>query len=100
MDGAPVTLRLTLGALAELEQELQTPSLVALVERFETGAPSARDVLAVIAAGLRGADQGTEEGAWRNLATAEIAFEGRAGPIAAYALAGRLLAAAFAEPSG
>ena len=45
LDGEPHVLCLTLGALAELEAALDTGSLVALVERFETGAFSARDLL-------------------------------------------------------
>ena len=52
IDGVPHTLRLTLGALAELEAELGAGSLVELVERFETGKPGTRDILALIVAGL------------------------------------------------
>jgi hypothetical protein len=37
VDGVPRTARLTLGALAELEEELGEGSLVALVERLEGG---------------------------------------------------------------
>ncbi len=66
-------------------------SLVALVERFETGRASTRDVLALIVAGLRG-------GGWRgraeDLLTAEIA----GGPVEAAKVAGRLLVRAFALP--
>src|SRR6056297_1841296 len=47
-------MRLTLGALAELEAALEQGSLVDLVARFEEGAFSSRDVLALIVAGLRG----------------------------------------------
>ena len=57
IDGNPRVTKLTLGALAELEQELETGSLVELVQRFETGKFSAKDVLALIAAGLHGAGQ-------------------------------------------
>ena len=59
LDDRPRTLRLTLGALAELETALSVPDLVALAERFEAGHLSARDAIAVIGAGLRGAG-GTE----------------------------------------
>ena len=38
IDGQQRVLKLTLGALAELEQELDTGSLVELVQRFESGA--------------------------------------------------------------
>lgn len=55
LDGQTYTLRLTLGALAELETALDTPDLVALAERFEGGALSANEAIAIIGAGLRGA---------------------------------------------
>ncbi|MEM6385772.1 MAG: gene transfer agent family protein [Pseudomonadota bacterium] len=84
-------MRLTLGALAELEAGLEADSLVAMVERFESGAFSSRDVLGVIVAGLRG---GGWSGDVRDLLTAEI--EG--GPVEAARLAGQLLARAFAFP--
>ena len=54
IDGERRVLKLTLGALAELEAGLDTDTLVALVERFEAGGFSSRDVLALIVAGLRG----------------------------------------------
>jgi len=55
LDGRTRTLCLTLGALAELETTLAAPDLVILAERFESGHLSARDAIAVIGAGLRGA---------------------------------------------
>jgi hypothetical protein len=58
VDGERQVLKLTLGALAELEEALGAGSLVELVERFEGGRYSVRDVLALILAGLRG-------GGWR-----------------------------------
>lgn len=91
LDGERHVLKLTLGALAELEESLDTPSLVDLVERFESGGFSTRDVLALIVAGLRG-------GGWRgsaaDLMTAEIA----GGPVEAAKVAGQLLVRAFALP--
>lgn len=54
IDGQSYDLRLTLGALAELEAELQTGSLVEMVQRFESGSYSSRDVLAILRAGLKG----------------------------------------------
>jgi len=88
IDGEPRVMRLTLGALAELEDTLGADSLVALVQRFETGRTSARDVFALIVAGLRG-------GGWdvtaRDLRSAEI--EG--GVAGAAKAAAQLLARAF-----
>ncbi|HEY8577631.1 MAG TPA: gene transfer agent family protein [Devosia sp.] len=48
------TLCLTLGALAELEARLQAGDLVGLAERFASGRISARDLTAILGAGLRG----------------------------------------------
>jgi len=47
-------MRLTLGALAELETALEADSLLALVERFEKGAFRASDLIRLLLAGLRG----------------------------------------------
>lgn len=91
VDGVPREMRLTLGALAELEAQLGEDSFVALVERFETGEFSSRDVLALIIAGLRG-------GGWmvtaRDLLSAE--FEG--GPVGAARAAAALVVRAFLLP--
>ena len=54
LNGEPHTMRLTLGALAELEAALDTGSMLALVERFENGAFSASDLITLLLAGLRG----------------------------------------------
>lgn len=91
LNGRRHVLKLTLGALAELEAALEADSLVALVERFETGRYSARDVLALIVAGLRG---GGWEGSADELRTAEV----RGGPVEAARVAAQLLARAFAAP--
>lgn len=88
IDGAPRTMRLTLGALAELEAELGESSLVALVERFEQGRFSTADVLALLRAGLRGGDRDYD---CSPLADAEI--EG--GIVAAAQAAAQLLTRAF-----
>ena len=61
LDGVPHVAKLTLGALAELEAGLGTGTLVELVERFESGRFSTRDVLMLIVAGLRG-------GGWKGTA--------------------------------
>ncbi len=61
LDGQPYTMRLTLGALAELEAALDVPDLVALAERFENGTLTAKEAIAIIGAGLRGAEQSTTD---------------------------------------
>jgi len=53
--GERLVLCLTLGALAELEARLQADDLVGLSERFSSGRVSARDLTAILGAGLRGA---------------------------------------------
>ncbi len=92
IDGVPYNCKLTLGALAELEQALDTGSLIDLIRRFEGGAFSGRDVMAVIVAGLRG---GGWVGAASDLVTAEI--EG--GPVGAAKAAATMLARAFTPPA-
>ncbi len=87
VNGQRRVARLTLGAVAELEE----PSLVALVERFEGHRFSSRDVLLLLAAGLRA---GGAEVSAETLAQAEI--EG--GPVAASQAAAELLARAFVVP--
>jgi hypothetical protein len=52
--GEERVLCLTLGALAELEARLGAGDLVGLGERFAGGRISARDLIAIIGAGLRG----------------------------------------------
>ncbi|HBD91527.1 MAG TPA: hypothetical protein DC061_13625 [Gemmobacter sp.] len=91
IDGRRHVAKLTLGALAELEAALVSGSLVDLVARFEGGQFSARDVLALIVAGLRG---GGWQGTAADLAQADIA----GGPVAAARAAAELLARAFALP--
>ncbi len=91
LDGQRHEMRLTLGALAELEAGLKADTLVALVERFEGGAYRSVDVLALIVAGLRG---GGWHGAAEDLLHAEIA----GGPVAAARAAAELLARAFVVP--
>jgi hypothetical protein len=55
VDGEMLPMRLTLGALAELEDAFQVDSLPALAERFVAGRLSARDITRILGAGLRGA---------------------------------------------
>ena len=88
LNGTAYPCKLTLGALAELEAELQTGTLIDLIDRFDTCAFSSRDVLALCVAGLRG-------GGWRgtcaDLLTADIA----GGPVGAAQAAALMLARAF-----
>ena len=55
LDDRNFRLRLTLGALAELEHAYGDADLLALAERFETGRIGASDAIRLIGAGLRGA---------------------------------------------
>ncbi|MFD0979835.1 MULTISPECIES: gene transfer agent family protein [Tropicimonas] len=91
LDGEPHVCKLTLGALAELEAGLAEGSLIDLVERFEAGRFSARDVLALVVAGLRGGGWG---GTVADLLTVEVA----GGATEAAKVAAQLLARAFSLP--
>lgn len=91
IDGERHVLRLTLGALAELEAAVGAGSLLDLVQRFEGNGFSSADVLALLKAGLRGGRSTLAEEA---LLHAEI--EG--GPMAAARAAAELLARAFMVP--
>lgn len=93
LDGVPHVAKLTLGALAEMEACLGALSLIDVVERFEQGRFSARDVIAVLVAGLRG---GGWQGTAADLAHADVA----GGPVGAARTAAALLARAFALPEG
>ncbi len=86
-----LTCKLTLGALAELEATLGTGTLIELVERFENGAFSSRDVMALIVAGLRG-------GGWRGSADDLLSADIQGGPVGAARAAAEMLARAFAMP--
>lgn len=91
LDGERHLAKLTLGALAELEAALGCGTLVDLVERFEAGRFSSRDVLALVVAGLRG---GGWAGGAEDLRTVEIG----GGPVEAARAAAELLARAFSVP--
>ncbi len=93
IDGTARVMKLTLGALAELEAQLGEDTIISLVERFERGAFSSRDVLALIVAGLRGAG-------WQGGAADLLAAEIEGGPVRAAQAAGQLLSRAFAQPAG
>ena len=91
IDGVPHIAKLTLGALAELEEALGEDSLMALVTRFEGGEVRGRDVLCLIHAGLRG-------GGWRGDLSDLLTVDIEGGPVGAARVAAALLAAAFHEP--
>jgi len=90
VDGVAYEMRLTLGALAELEAAMAADSLVALVQRFEGGTCSSADVLAVLNAGLMGG----RADPMPDLAHGEIS----GGPMKAAQVAAQLLVRAFAMP--
>lgn len=92
IDGISYDCKLTLGALAELEDALDADSLVELIRRFEAGTFSSRDLMAVVVAGLRG---GGWAGTSADLMTAEI----EDGPIGAARVAAQLLTRAFTPPT-
>lgn len=91
LDGRRHVAKLTLGALAELEAGLGTGTLIELVERFEAGRFSTRDVLMLIVAGLRG-------GGWEGTADDLLRVEIGGGPVEAARVAAELLARAFTVP--
>lgn len=90
IDGQSYDLRLTLGALAELEAAIEVGSLVEMVERFEGGAYSSRDVLAILRAGLSGGGADPMP----NLEHGAVS----GGPMKAAQVAAQLLVRAFALP--
>ena len=90
IEGEERTLCLTLGALAELEARLMAGDLVGLSERFASGRVSARDLAAIIGAGLRGGGNALTDDD-----IARMSIEG--GLIGAAQIAVRLLRATFGE---
>ena len=88
IDGQRYVARLTLGALAELEEQLAEGSLLELVERFEGNCFSTRDVVALLQAGLRGGGADVDPAQVLN---GEI----KGGALAAAQAAAQLLARAF-----
>ena len=90
IEGEERVLCLTLGALAELEARLMAGDLVGLSERFASGRVSARDLTAIIGAGLRGGGNAVTDDE-----LARMAIEG--GLVGAADIAGRLLRATFGE---
>ena len=88
LGGRQRTLVLTLGALAELESAFGADDLVALAERFGTGRLSARDLIRIIGAGLRGAGEAVTDD--------EVAAMAAEGGVAGFVkIAAELIAATF-----
>ena len=90
--GERKVLCLTLGALAELEARLQAGDLTGLAERFASGKISARDLTAILGAGLRGAGHAISDDD-----LARLHIEG--GLKGAADIAARLLRATFGDPA-
>jgi hypothetical protein len=91
VNGEALPMRLTLGALAALEAKLESDSLIALIERYESDRFRSADIVALLIAGLHGAGwQGSAE----DLMSAQI--EG--GPMEAARRASLLLKRAFTAP--
>lgn len=88
LDGRPHTARLTLGALAELETELDETGMTGLALRLEEGRFSSRDILSVLVAGLRGAG-------WSGTAGDLMTVQIEGGPLEGARAAARLLTLAF-----
>lgn len=91
IDGREWTLCLTLGALAELEAEFGAADLTDLFERLGSARLGARQLSAILAAGLRGGGHDVTDAE-----VAEMRFEGGIAGMAR--LVGNLLAAAFGSP--
>jgi hypothetical protein len=92
IDGQVHVCKLTLGALAELETSLGEDTLISLVQRFEGGAYSSRDVMALLVAGLRG-------GGWTGTSADLVTVDFAGGPVGAAKVAATLLARAFTPPA-
>ena len=86
-----MTLCLTLGALAELEHALEANDLVDVAQKFSTGHVSARHLLIILGAGLRGAGHEISDEMLSNM-TIENGLKGAAQIVA------RLLEATFGSP--
>ncbi|MDX2155142.1 MAG: gene transfer agent family protein [Hyphomicrobiaceae bacterium] len=91
LDGRPMRLCLTLGALAELEAAFGDEDMLALANRFTSGRLAARDAIRIIGAGLRGGGTDIADGA-----VARMQAEGGAAGFVDIVV--RLLAATFGAP--
>ena len=91
IDGEMRVMRLTLGALAELEARLNCESLLDLIARFEGAQFRAKDLISLLTAGLNG-------GGWKITETELLDLRIDEGAIAAARAAARLLRLTFALP--
>ena len=91
IDGEPRVMRLTLGALAELEAKLKCESLLEMIARFETGGFRVRDLIGLLTAGLNG-------GGWKISEADLVKSQIDGGPLAAAQAAARLLKITFTLP--
>ena len=91
VNGKTLQARLSLGALATLEEELGEEGLLPLIERFENGAFSTTDLIDLLFAGL------TAEG-WDGTKEALKSAEIEGGILVAAKVAGEMLALAFSPP--
>ena len=93
LGGRPLTLCLTLGALAEIETAFGVDGLAGLGARFEAGRLSARDLVSVLGAAARGGGE--------RVGDEDIAALPVAGGLEAYARAvASLFAATFGQGDG
>jgi len=90
VNGQERAMRLTLGALAALEERLGATSLLDMVQAFEAGTFRSNDLLALIWAGLNGGGWDVSHGD-----VGRCTIDG--GPLEAARAAARLLALTFAE---
>ncbi|GAA0784147.1 gene transfer agent family protein [Roseibium denhamense] len=91
LDGRAWTLVLTLGALAELEEAFSCSSLSELLSRFSAGNLSARDMIRLLGAGLRGAGHDVSDD--------QLAMMKAPGGAAGFAaITADLLSATFGDP--
>lgn len=91
VDGEARVMRLTLGALAELEARLKCESLIEMIGRFETGGFRVKDLISLLTAGLNGGGWGISEA---DLLRSSI----DGGPLEAAQAAARLLKITFTLP--
>ncbi len=92
LDGAPYTLCLTLGALAELESAFGSDDMLSLANRFSGGRISATDCVRIIGAGLRGGGHDIADDAITRM-------RGTDGAASYIDIVARLLAATFGGPA-
>ncbi|MCM2291904.1 gene transfer agent family protein [Allorhizobium sp. BGMRC 0089] len=93
IDGERRILCLTLGALAELETAFAADTLSELATRFSAGRLSSRDLIRILAAGLRGGGNRVSDED-----VADMCIEG--GVAAAVAIVRELLVMTFGVPDG